>query len=373
MAENEDGTERTEQPTEKRLRESRERGQVPRSRELANATVVGLAGLALLPLGGILARNAADWMRDALSWRSLPATADLAGVLGSSLLGLFAVVAPLLAVCVLASFVAPALMGGLRFAPKALAPDPGRMDPLRNLKRIYGLEGLAELVRSILRVLLIGAFAGAAASAALPRLMALMHMPLGPAAAQGFDTVLDVLLALVAALAVLAAIDAPYQRWNHRRQLMMTRQEVREELKETDGRPEVKARIRRVQQEMARRRMMEDVPRADVILVNPTHYAVALAYDGATMRAPRVIAKGVDLVALAIRELGERHGVPVVSSPPLARALYRQTQIGEEIPVTLYAAVAQILGYVYQLRAWRRTGGRPPAPPTVDVPEEPSP
>ena len=369
MAEHDEGAERTEQPSERRLRQARERGQSPRSRELANAAVVGAAALALWPLGGMLARGATEWMRKTLAWRALPAAPELPAWFAGRLLELLLVAAPLIGVCLLATLVAPAIMGSLGFAPKALAPDIGRLDPLRNLKNIYSREGLAELVRSLLRVALIGGFAGMAVAGALPKLMALVHHPLPTAAADGLGIVLKVLIALVAALAVLAALDVPYQRWSHRKQLMMTRQEVKEEMKETEGRPEVKARIRRMQHEVAQRRMMEDVPRADVILVNPTHYAVALAYDAAKMRAPRVVAKGVDLIAQTIREVGERHGVPIVSSPPLARALYRQARIGEEIPVTLYAAVAQILGYVYQLRAWRRDGGRPPELPAIDVPE----
>lgn len=367
MSEHEEGAERTEQPTEKRLREARERGDAPRSRELGNAAVIGGSLLALMALGGHLARGARDWLRGALALTGDVAAADLPGRFAKLLVDGVLLVAPLLAACLLLGFLAPVAMGGLRFAGKAIAPDLNRMNPATNLKRIWGKDAVAELLRSVLRVVLIGGIAGVGIAGALPRLLGLMQQPLAGAAADGVWLVLQVLAAAAVALALLAALDVPYQRWSHRRKLMMTKQELREELKESDGRPEVKARIRRLQHEMSQRRMMEDVPRADVVLVNPTHYAVALAYDGGAMRAPRVVAKGADLVAHAIRELGERHGVPIVSAPPLARALYRQARIGEEIPVALYAAVAQVLGYVYQLRAWRRDGGHAP-----DLPDLPS-
>ena len=179
------------------------------------------------------------------------------------------------------------------------------------------------------------------------------------------------LLSTAGALGLLAAIDAPYQKWNYTRKLKMTRQELRDEMKESEGRPEVKGRIRQMQHQMSQRRMMEDVPSADVIVVNPTHYAVALKYDGGQMGAPRVVAKGVDEMAHRIREVAERHRVAIVSAPPLARALYREGQIGREIPVRLYSAVAQILSYVYQLRAWRSGAAEHyPDQPVVDVDEQ---
>lgn len=369
--ESEDGQEKTEQPSEKKLREAREQGQIARSRELATVAVFGMATLVLMGMGGWMGRAAAGWMRDALTLE--PGLAGqgrgLLSRFGELLAGLLAAVSPLILACLVAGFIAPVLMGGLHFSAKPLVPDLTKLDPLKGLKRIYGRDGLAELLKSILRVLLIAGVAAATIHAIAPRFIGLVHQSLEPAAAEGFALVLRVMLAIGGGLLLLAAIDVPYQRWSHRQKLMMTRQELLDEFKETEGRPEVKARIRRVQQEVSQRRMMQAVPTADVILVNPTHYAVALKYEAGKMRAPRVVAKGVDEVARIIREVAERNAVPIVSAPPLARALYRQVKIGQEIPVTLYAAVAQILGYVFQLRAWRRHGGRMPELPEVKLPD----
>lgn len=369
--ENEDGQEKTEEPTEKRLTESREKGQVARSRELATAAVFGGGMLAVLSMGGWMAQAAGEWMRSALTFApSLVAGAgrDLAPRFGELLSALLLVVMPVIAVCFIAAFIAPAIMGGFQFSADAIAPKPNRLDPLAGLKRIYGRDGLVELLKSLLRILFVSGFAIAGIVFAASHLMALMHTPLVNAVADGFGMVLHTLLLMVFGLVLLALLDAPYQRWSHRQKLMMTRQELREELKETEGRPEIKSRIRQLQHQMSQRRMMDDVPKADVILVNPTHYAVALKYDAKRMRAPVLVAKGVDEIARIIRESAERHGVPIVSSPPLARALYGQVEIGREIPVNLYAAVAQMLGYVYQLRTWRRRGGSVPVVPAVDVP-----
>lgn len=355
MAENENGQEKTELPTEKRLRESREKGDVPRSRELATVAVFGAGVASLLAMGGGVAARSKDWMRSAMTpdLALLDSPQDLFGHFGELLLGLLTILAPLIIATLIACFVAPAAMGGFNFATKGLVPDLKKLDPLAGLKRIYGAEGLAELLKSILRVVLVGGAAALFLWPAMPRLRAMLHQPLEQAAAGGLKFALWLLMATAGALLLLALADAPYQRWNWRRKLMMTRQEMREEMKESEGRPEVKGRIRQLQHEMSQRRMMEDIPTADVIVVNPTHYAVALKYDSDAMGAPRVVAKGVDEMALRIREVGKRHRVALVEAPPLARVLYREAEIGQEIPVKLYAAVAQVLSYVYQLRNWK--------------------
>ncbi|MDH5822777.1 flagellar biosynthesis protein FlhB [Luteimonas sp. RD2P54] len=371
MAENENGQEKTEQPSEKRLREAREKGDVPRSRELATAAVFGAAVLALLASGGMMARGALGWMQAALTpdlaLRDAPM--ELFGHTGLLLLRLMLAMAPLMAVALVAGFAAPVLMGGLQFASKSLVPDFKRLDPMAGLKRIYGPEGLAELVKSLLRVLLVGGAAVLCMWPGMRLLRSMLNQPVEQAVRSGLGFAMSMLLATAAALLLLAAVDAPYQKWNWRRKLKMTRQELREELKEVEGKPEVKGRIRQLQHQMSQRRMMEDVPTADVIVVNPTHYAVALKYDGGSMRAPRIVAKGVDEMAMRIREVGERHRIALVSAPPLARSLYREGQIGQEIPVRLYAAVAQVLSYVYQLRSWRPGTGPQPRLSEVDVDE----
>lgn len=364
MSENEEGAEKTEQPTEKRLREAREQGNIPQSRELATAAVFSAGIFALMGMSGSLAAGAVTWMKGALRPDpSLHDTPDaLFGHFGELLLGLLWVALPLVGICVAAGFVAPILMGSLRFSGAALIPKFERLNPMAGLNRLYGMESLAELFKSMLRM----AFVGGAASLCIwnnvDGLRSLMRHPLEQAISDGLGFTLRLLLYTAGALALLAAIDAPYQKWNYTRKLKMTRDEVRREMKESEGSPEVKGRIRQMQMQLSQRRMMEAVPSADVVVVNPTHYAVALKYESGRMRAPTVVAKGVDELAFRIREIGEQHRVAVVSAPPLARALYREGQLGKEIPVRLYSAVAQILSYVYQLRSWR-SGPMPPLPP----------
>ncbi|HHA2451140.1 TPA: flagellar biosynthesis protein FlhB [Stenotrophomonas maltophilia] len=363
MSENESAGEKTEQPTEKRLRDAREQGNLPRSRELGTAAVFGAGVLAVMAMSGSIGRGASAWMKQALSpeqsLRQNPK--ELFGHFGDLLLQFMLVIAPLVLVCLLASFVAPLVMGGLRWSQKALLPDINRMNPMSGLKRLYGPEAIAELTKSLLRVAFVGVAAGLVVWTGFDTLRGLIHHPLETAITDGLGFTLRLLLATAGAMLVLAAIDAPYQRWNWMRKLKMTREELRREMKESEGSPEVKGRIRQLQQQMANRRMMEAVPTADVVVVNPTHYAVALKYEGGTMNAPTVVALGVDETALRIREVADGNKVAIVSAPPLARALYREGQLGKEIPVRLYSAVAQVLSYVYQLRAWR-TGPMPDAP-----------
>ncbi|OCK47536.1 flagellar biosynthesis protein FlhB [Stenotrophomonas maltophilia] len=363
MSENESAGEKTEQPTEKRLRDAREQGNLPRSRELGTAAVFGAGVLAVMAMSGSIGRGASAWMKHALSpeqsLRQNPK--ELFGHFGDLLLQFMLVIAPLVLVCLLASFVAPLLMGGLRWSQKAMLPDINRMNPMSGLKRLYGPEAIAEFTKSLLRVTFVGVAAGLVVWTGFDTLRGLIHHPLETAITDGLSFTLRLLLATAGAMLVLAAIDAPYQRWNWMRKLKMTREELRREMKESEGSPEVKGRIRQLQQQMANRRMMEAVPTADVVVVNPTHYAVALKYEGGAMNAPKVVALGVDETALRIREVADGNKVAIVSAPPLARALYREGQLGKEIPVRLYSAVAQVLSYVYQLRAWR-TGPMPDSP-----------
>jgi flagellar biosynthetic protein FlhB len=199
--------------------------------------------------------------------------------------------------------------------------------------------------------------------------MSLGSEPIHAAIGHAIQLAGHALIALTAALVLIAAVDAPFQIWQHRQDMRMTREEVRQEHKEAEGSPEIKGRIRALQRELAERRMMEEVPKADVIVVNPTHYAVALRYDDRSMRAPRVVAKGVDLMAARIREVATEHKVPIFEAPPLARALHRHVEIGDEIPAGLYVAVAQVLTYIFQLRAAKAGGGIRPALPRIDMPE----
>lgn len=373
MSEQDESGEKTELPSEKRLREAREQGNIPRSRELATAAVFTAGVLAISGFTPTLARGAMGWMKTALSPdpELFKHSDQLFGHVGTLLTQLLWVFIPVVVVCVAASFIAPVLMGGLRFSGKALMPDFSRLSPIKGMARLYGAESVAELLKSLLRVAFVGGAAGITLKLGMNQLRELLTMPLESAVTTGLGFAGTLLFACAGALALLAAIDAPYQKWNWLRKLKMTRQELREEMKESEGRPEVKGRIRQMQHQMSQRRMIEDVPTADVIVVNPTHYAVALKYDANSFGAPKVVAKGVDEVALRIREVAEAHRVAIVSAPPLARALYREGQLGREIPVRLYTAVAQILSYVYQLRAWRAgTLAQHPDLPTVEVDEK---
>jgi flagellar biosynthetic protein FlhB len=363
-----DQEDRTEVPTEKRLREAREKGNVPRSRELANVAVLGCAALALKVSAGHVGAASRDWMHNALQLdrrlidapdRLLPHAAGLLGALVMPML-------PMVFAALIACLVSPAIMGSLRFAGQSLQPDFSRLNPMAGLARMWGKESLAEVLRSLLRVVLIGGVGAWMVYRAFKALLGMPQASLEQSVAGGVQMAMTTLLAMVGALGALALIDVPWQHFQYRSRLKMTKQEIRDEHKEAEGNPEMKARVRQVAMQMSRRRMMEAVPTADVILMNPTHYAVALKYkaDGG-MRAPVVVAKGVDEMAMAIRDLAEKHRIAVVEAPPLARSLYRQAQVDQEIPVKLYAAVAQVLSYVYQLRAW--APGRGPMPSLAEL------
>lgn len=372
MSENDQSGEKTEQPPPKRLNDARKDGNIPRSRELSTAAVYGACVLAMMAFSGSLAANGVAWMQRALRPDPglLQQPQELFGHAGSLLLGGMLVISPLLAIGLLASFISPLLMGGLQWTNKSLMPKLDRMSPLAGIKRLYGPDALAEFAKSLLRVLFVGVAGGLMMASSLPLLRGLLHKPLETAMHEGLQSALRLMLATAVAFFLLAALDAPYQRWNWLRKLKMTREELKREMKESEGSPEVKGRIRQLQMQASQRRMMQDVPGADVIVVNPTHYAVALKYQGEQMNAPVVVARGVDEVALRIRALAQQHRVAVVSAPPLARALYREGQLGKEIPVRLYSVVAQVLSYVYQLNDWR--SGPVPVLPALQVEEFPA-
>lgn len=365
----EDQEDKTELPSEKRLREARERGDNPQSRELANVAVLGCATLALAVVGPDVGMATQGWLKDALQFEpALLEQPDRLPMHAAELLaGLMLPVLPLLVAALLGCFIAPALMSGMRFSAKALKVDPSRLNPIAGFARIYGKESLAELLRSVLRLVLIGGVAAYVVYDGFGRLIAMPQQSLEAAVSNGADLVLGVFMWVVGGLALLALMDVPYQRWAWRNKLKMTKQELRDEAKEAEGNPEVKARVRQVARQIANQRMMDAVPTADVVLVNPTHYAVALKYEAGKMRAPKVVAKGVDELALRIREIASQNRVMVVEAPPLARALYRQCKVDHEIPAKLYAAVAQVLTYLFQLRRWHPTHGPMPQLVQVDV------
>jgi flagellar biosynthetic protein FlhB len=356
-AEAEQGGERTEDPSQKRLQDARERGQVPRSRELTNfATMIG-GSAALVAIGGSLAGHMSQMMRRSLSVdpQSLRDPDSMLSALGEACMSALAVLLPVFGVLIGLVLLASVVLGGWNFSPQAMAPDFTRLSPLAGLKRLFGMRGASELGKALLKCAVVGGVCAAIVSWTFRDVLALAHMAPRAAIGRGAGLVSWSFVWLCASLALVAIVDVPLQLFQFKVGLRMTRQELRDEAKESDGRPETKQRIRQMQQTLARRRMMHKVPTADVVIVNPTHFAVALKYDPKKMRAPQVLAKGVDLVAQNIRRIAEEHRVPVFESPKLARALYRSTDLNKEIPAGLYAAAAQVLSYIFRVRSLNPT------------------
>jgi flagellar biosynthesis protein FlhB len=356
-AEAEQGGERTEEPSQRRLQEARERGQVPRSRELTNfATMIG-GSAALVGVGGSLAARMSQMMRHGLviDPQRLKDPGSMQSSLGDACASALMVLLPVFGALIGLIFLSSLVLGGWNFSVRAMAPDFTRLSPLAGMKRLFGLRGASELGKALLKCVVVGGVCAAIVSWIFRDVLALAHMEPRAAIGRGAGLVGWSFVWLCASLALVAMVDVPLQLFQFKRALRMTRQELRDEAKESDGRPETKQRIRQMQQTLARRRMMHKVPSADVVIVNPTHFAVALKYDAAKMRAPHVLAKGVDLVALNIRRIAEEHRVPVFESPKLARALYRSTDLNKEIPAGLYAAVAQVLSYIFRVRSMNPT------------------
>jgi flagellar biosynthetic protein FlhB len=368
VAENENDQQRTEQPTAKRLQKAREEGHVPRSPELSAAAVLLVAAGSLHFLGGSVGATLFDIMKSGLSITPTVAVdpALALSLASSELLRALIVCAPILGLTMIAALVAPLALGGWNLSLGALAPNFTRLDPIAGFGRFFSARGAVELAKAFGKFLVVSVVAVAVLRKQSPQLLALGAAPLPVGIAQSVNLASDALLAVSGGLALIAAVDVPWQLWQYSHKLRMTRDEIREELKEAEGAPEVRMRIRRAQRDIARRRMMHEVPKADVVVVNPTHFAVALRYDERRMRAPLVVAKGTDLVAARIREIATEHSVPIFEAPPLARALHHNVEIGGEIPATLYVAVAQVLTYIYQLKAARHSGARPPEPPAID-------
>jgi flagellar biosynthetic protein FlhB len=367
MAEN-DQEDRTESATPKRLEDARKRGQVPRSPELGAAAVTLATAASLLVLGSGLVGAMAEQMRRGLRFDGrlmLNEGAAIATFQASMLEALLAA-APVLGLVFLAALVSPLALGGWNFSTEALALKFERIDPIAGVGRMFSTRSLVELAKSLAKFGAVGTVAVLLLWSQTDEILALSRRALVPAMADSLRLAAQALLAMSGSLALIAAIDVPYQLWQHARQLRMTREEIRQESRESEGSPEVKGRIRAAQQAIARRRMMQDVPTATVVVTNPTHFAVALRYDEKRSGAPILVAKGADEVAAKIREVAEANGVPLVSAPPLARVLFRNVEIGVEIPAALYVAVAQVLTYVMHLRTARVTGLQLPDPPTID-------
>lgn len=367
MAENDTSQEKTEQPTPKKLREAKQQGQIPRSKELNSMSIMVIGAAALLMLGSFMLGNLGQLLTDSFMltrteiFDKQTVFIRFEGALWAALSAIW----PFLALMTVVAIFTPLMLGGWAFSFEQISFKPDRLNPISGLKRIFSARGLMELVKALAKFLVVSLIAVFFMWSMSDEFLNLGRESFMQGLTHGAWLFGYSFLVMSLALILIAAIDVPFQLWDHSQKLKMTLQEVRDELKETEGRPEVKSRVRALQQELAQRRMMEDVPSADVIITNPTHFAVALKYNPDNMQVPVVVAKGQDLMAFRIREVGKEAGVEIFEAPPLARALFAQTEIGQEIPGALYFAVAQVLAFVFQLQQARENG--------LELPERPDP
>jgi len=372
MAEESD-LEKTEDASPKRLEKAREEGDVPRSRELATVTVLLAAGFAMLMMGGQLADALKASMSSGLSFQRAYAYDPMLLLMkiSDNIYNLLLAFSPLALILFFVAIASPALIGGWVFSEKALIPKFGKLNPITGFSNMFSKNSVAELVKSIAKAILVGLVSYIVISHDMDSILSLSLLPLNESIAEVNHLLLSSFLAIVSALVLIAAIDVPFQLYQYAEKLKMTKEEIKRESKESDGNPEIKSRIRQQQREMSRRRMMSEIPNADVVITNPTHYAVAIKYKEGGMLAPVVVAKGADAVALKIREIADEHKVLIVESPKLARAIYTHTELEHEIPEALYTAVAEILAYVFQMRIFNKNGGyQPEVPSTLPVPDE---
>ena len=368
----EDNDDKTEAPTPHKLDKAREDGQIPRSKELTSLLSL-LVGVSVLWFGGAsLANRMAALLSGGLRFdHSIVNDPNL--ILGKIILlikeALFALL-PLIAGVMIIALLAPVMLGGLIFSTKSLSLKLDKLNPLPGIKKMFSAQTAAELLKAILKTLLLGSVTGFYLWHNWPDMMRLISEAPFKAMRNALDIVALCALLVTLGIIPMVGFDVFWQIHSHIKKLRMSKQDIRDEYKQNEGDPHVKQRIRQMQRAAARRRMMADVPKADVIVTNPTHYSVALQYDENKMSAPRVVAKGAGLIALRIREIGTENRVPILEAPPLARALYRHAEIGQQIPGQLYAAVAEVLAWVWQLKRWRLAGGqRPKKPDNLPVPE----
>lgn len=371
MAEESD-LEKTEPASGRRLEQAREEGQVPRSREIGAFLILLVSASAFWFVGPWMMQRTTAIVRRGLTLDERLLGNPQTMLLRFADLSLDALIsfAPLFLALIAAALISPFLLGSWNFSLKVLNPDLGRLDPIKGLSRLISWSGLLELVKAVAKALLVGGVATWVLWSERNDIFALFGQSIEVGLSSAGYLINYSFLMIVIAMLLIVAIDVPFQLWQYHDKLKMSKQEVKQEGKEMEGNPEIKGRIRQLQREAARKRMMGAVPTADVIVTNPTHFAVALAYKSG-MGAPKVLAKGMGEIAMKIREIGAENGVPLLEAPPLARALYRHADLDQEIPTVLYAAVAEVLAYVYQLANWRQVGGNYPLPPhEIAVPAE---
>ncbi|MCT8987213.1 flagellar biosynthesis protein FlhB [Shewanella phaeophyticola] len=370
MAENDSSQERTEEPTSKRLEQAREKGQVARSKELGTAAVLLAASVGFAMTEPSIAISLYTIMKQIFTMErdqifDTNSMFRVWGVVGNELAWPLISFIALLA---LVSFIGNVALGGMSFSVKAFMPKGSKLNPMNGFKRMFGTQALVELAKGIAKFSVVALSAYFLLRFYFFDILTLSSDHLPGNVYHALELLVWMFILLCCSMLLIVAIDVPFQIWNHNKQLKMTKQEVKDEYKDTEGKPEVKSRIRQMQHEMAQRRMMTEVPNADVIVVNPEHYAVAVKYDVTRSSAPFLLAKGVDDVAFKIREIAREHNVAIVSAPPLARAIYHTTKIDQQVPEGLFTAVAQVLAYVFQLRQYQKGKGRRPKPIPLNQP-----
>jgi flagellar biosynthetic protein FlhB len=374
MAEEGDSSqEKTEEASARKIEKAREDGQVPRSRDLSTTVVLMLAISGIWMTGDFIGRKIIGLTVQSFTLTRaeiFDVNTMIAYLAEAIFQGLFSI-APLMGILVIASIAGPIALGGWNFSNKAIEPKLSRMDPMAGLKRMFSIKSLVELAKSIAKVLVIMTATFMLLRYYSQPIFRINDEDVKSAIIHSLDISLIATLLLAVVTIAIAAIDVPIQIFEYNKKLKMSRQDQKDEMKETDGKPEVKGRIRQLQREMAQRRMMGNVPEADVIITNPTHYAIALRYDPDSMDAPIMLAKGGDHTALKIREIAKAHDIEILESPALARSIYYTTEVDQPIPQGLFMAVAQVLAYVFQLRNFRKgKGQRPTYPRNLPIPKD---
>jgi flagellar biosynthetic protein FlhB len=361
MADSDSG-EKTEEPTAKKLSDARKKGQIARSKELGTMFVLVGSAAALMVVGEALV-NAMTLMMTRLFSLNRQEVMDIHALFKVVMESVGYVVSPLLwifAIILIAAFVGNTLLGGMNFSVEAMAPKASKLSPLAGFKRMFGAKAVVELVKSLLKFFVVFIVAYLLLSTYFDEILSLSVELLPLNIAHAVDLLLWMFLILTVSLVIIAVIDAPYQIWDHNRQLKMSLKDIKDEMKSSEGSPENKGRIRRTQYEISQRRMMSDVPDSDVVITNPTHFSVALKYDAAAGGAPTIVAKGIDEMAMHIRTIAKEHGVEIIQSPALARSLYYTAELNEDVPEELFAAVAQVLAFIFQLNEYKKRRGKKP-------------
>ena len=373
MAEQDSSQEKTEEPTPRRLQKARDEGQVPRSKELGTTMVLVMGAAGLLMFGPFMSERIAAMAKHSFSFDRDTAfdTGMMTSYLDASALEAAIALAPWLVVVLIAAFAGPLLVGGWLFSGKAITPKLDRLNPLSGLKRMFSANSLVELFKAWAKVLVVGTVAWLTLMFFFQDAMRIQYESTESAIDHAVTIIIWSVLALCASTALIAIVDVPWQIYSFTKKMRMSMQEIKDEYKETEGKPEVKSKVRQLQREVAQRRMMADVPEADVVITNPTHYSVALRYDAGASAVPVLLAKGSDRVALKIREIAKENNVPQMQAPPLARALFTHTKVGDEIPEGLYVAVAQGLAYIYQMDQFAKgKGPKPERKPDMPIPRD---